>query len=129
MSADPFVPDPMNGQAWNRYSYVINNALALTDTNGYCFLGMCSWGKAISTFFNRTFGVLFKEAPEALQWNDGNKKTQITHVFISSRLFGLDEMLDVLLDDCGSGAARFYHSFPLMSEGKAKLGISRKGGS
>jgi RHS repeat-associated protein len=63
MSADPFVPDPMNGQAWNRYSYVINNPLALTDTNGYCFLGMCSWGKAISTFFNRTFGALFRAVP------------------------------------------------------------------
>jgi RHS repeat-associated protein len=63
MSADPFVPDPMNGQAWNRYSYVINNPLALTDTNGYCFLGMCSWGHAISTFFNRTFGVLFRKFP------------------------------------------------------------------
>jgi RHS repeat-associated protein len=63
MSADPFVPDPMNGQAWNRYSYVINNPLALTDTNGYCFLGMCSWGHAISTFFNRTFGSLFREFP------------------------------------------------------------------
>jgi hypothetical protein len=63
MSADPFVPDPMNGQAWNRYSYVINNPLALTDTNGYCFLGLCSLGKAISTFFNRTFGVLFRKFP------------------------------------------------------------------
>jgi RHS repeat-associated protein len=63
MSADPFVPDPMNGQAFNRYSYVINNPLALTDPNGYCFLGMCSWGKAISTFFGRTFGVLFREVP------------------------------------------------------------------
>jgi RHS repeat-associated protein len=63
MSADPFVPDPMNGQAWNRYSYVINNPLALTDTNGYCFLGMCTWGKAISTFFGRTFGVLFRDMP------------------------------------------------------------------
>ena len=59
MNADPFVPDAMNGQAWNRYSYVINNPLALTDPNGYCFLGMCSWGKAISTFFGRTFGVLW----------------------------------------------------------------------
>jgi RHS repeat-associated protein len=63
MSADPFVPDPMNGQAWNRYSYVINNPLALTDTNGYCFLGMCSWGKAISTFFNRTIGAVFRAIP------------------------------------------------------------------
>jgi len=63
MSADPFVPDPLNGQAWNRYSYVINNPLAFTDPNGYCFLGMCSWGKAISTFLGRTFGVLFREFP------------------------------------------------------------------
>src|SRR5262249_43732355 len=46
-----------------RYSYVINNPLAFTDPNGYCFLGMCSWGKAISTFFGRTFGVLFRQVP------------------------------------------------------------------
>jgi hypothetical protein len=52
----------MNGQSWNRYSYVINNPLALTDTNGYCFLGMCSWA-AIGTFFNRTFGAVFRAAP------------------------------------------------------------------
>src|SRR5262249_27901530 len=63
MSADPMVPDPMNGQAWNRYSYVINNPLALTDPNGYCFLGMCSWDKGISTFSKQSFGVLFREFP------------------------------------------------------------------
>jgi RHS repeat-associated protein len=63
MSADPFVPDPMNAQAWNRYSYVINNPLAFTDPNGYCFLGICTWGRAISTFFGRTFGVLFRQFP------------------------------------------------------------------
>ena len=45
MSADPMVPDPLNAQAWNRYSYVINNPLAFTDPNGYCFLGMCSWAR------------------------------------------------------------------------------------
>jgi hypothetical protein len=63
MSADPMVPDPLNAQAWNRYSYVINNPLAFTDPNGYCFLGMCSWGKAISTFFGRSFGALFRKYP------------------------------------------------------------------
>jgi hypothetical protein len=50
LSADPFVPDPTNPQASNRYSYVINNPLALTDPNGYCFLSLCGFGKAISTF-------------------------------------------------------------------------------
>jgi RHS repeat-associated protein len=30
MSADPTVPNPLNGQAWNRYSYVGNNPLAFT---------------------------------------------------------------------------------------------------
>jgi hypothetical protein len=63
MSADPMVPDPLNVQAWNRHSYVINNPLVFTDPNGYGFFGMRSWGKAISTFFGRTFGVLFREFP------------------------------------------------------------------
>ena len=33
-SADPTIPDPQNGQAFNRYSYVLNNALAFTDPTG-----------------------------------------------------------------------------------------------
>jgi len=51
-SADPFVPDAMNGQAWNRYSYVVNNPLQFTDPDGYCFLGLCGIGKAISRVFH-----------------------------------------------------------------------------
>ncbi len=61
MSADPLVPDPMNGQAWNRYSYVINNPLALTDTNGYCFLSLCSLFKRMPIL-----GNLFEIAAVAL---------------------------------------------------------------
>jgi RHS repeat-associated protein len=36
LSADPIVGDPLNGQTWNRYSYVWNNPLAYTDPTGYC---------------------------------------------------------------------------------------------
>ena len=53
MSADPLVPDPTDGQAWNRYSYVINNPLTFTDPSGYCFLGLCGLFNPISKFFNR----------------------------------------------------------------------------
>ncbi len=35
LSADPTVPGPFNSQAFNRYSYVLNNPLALTDPNGF----------------------------------------------------------------------------------------------
>jgi len=35
-SADPVVGDLLNGQTWNRYSYVYNNPLAFADPTGYC---------------------------------------------------------------------------------------------
>jgi RHS repeat-associated protein len=51
MSADPYVPDALDGQAWNPYSYVVNNPLAFTDPSGYCFLGLCGVGQAVNNFF------------------------------------------------------------------------------
>ena len=35
ISADPFVPNPFNTQAFNRYSYVYNSPLSLIDPSGF----------------------------------------------------------------------------------------------
>lgn len=37
LSADPFVQAPENLQNYNRYSYVLNNPLSMTDPSGYFF--------------------------------------------------------------------------------------------
>jgi RHS repeat-associated protein len=38
-SADTLVPDPMNPQQFNRYSYVLNNPLRFSDPSGHCPVG------------------------------------------------------------------------------------------
>ncbi|WP_101757247.1 RHS repeat domain-containing protein [Oceanicoccus sp. KOV_DT_Chl] len=39
LSPDPIVEDPLNTQSYNRYSYVLNNPLSLTDPTGYSSCG------------------------------------------------------------------------------------------
>ena len=35
LSPDPYIPDPTYAQSYNRYSYVLNNPLTLTDPSGF----------------------------------------------------------------------------------------------
>ena len=37
LSLDPHIQSPLNSQSLNRYSYVLNNPLSLTDPSGYFF--------------------------------------------------------------------------------------------
>jgi RHS repeat-associated protein len=50
VSADPILQDPMNGQSYNRYSYVMNNPTNLTDPTGFVAVdgGACGGGKGMS---------------------------------------------------------------------------------
>jgi RHS repeat-associated protein len=48
ISADPTVPDPMNAQAWNRYSYVGNDPLAFTDPSGFSWFS--SFFRSVANF-------------------------------------------------------------------------------
>ncbi|NKI97765.1 RHS repeat-associated core domain-containing protein, partial [Rhizobacter sp. SG703] len=62
-SADPTVPDPANAQAFNRYSYVLNNALVFTDPTGLSAFGRSDdWRVLID---NPTIGGSDKTRPNA----------------------------------------------------------------
>jgi RHS repeat-associated protein len=53
MSADPTVPDPLNPQSYNRYSYVGNDPLTFTDPSGFSWLS--GFFHDIATFFRSIF--------------------------------------------------------------------------
>jgi len=52
LQADPFIQAPKNSQNYNRYSYVLNNPMSMTDPSGFNFID--SFFKGI----NKAFGKL-----------------------------------------------------------------------
>jgi RHS repeat-associated protein len=57
LSGDPLVQDPVNGQSYNRYSYVVNNPTNLTDPTGFCAEGSDGVGSRICGAVNpQAFG-------------------------------------------------------------------------
>jgi RHS repeat-associated protein len=61
-SADPFIQDMMNLQAFNRYSYCINNPLSFTDPDGYLFKklwkGIKKVAKSVGKFVKKNWKPL-----------------------------------------------------------------------
>jgi RHS repeat-associated protein len=61
MSADPFIQAPSMLQSYNRYSYVMNNPLNLTDPSGFSFFdpaGIFDSGSKARTFLSNPFPAI-----------------------------------------------------------------------
>ncbi|MCG7566171.1 FG-GAP-like repeat-containing protein [Pseudoalteromonas sp. CnMc7-15] len=48
LQADPFIQAPLNGQNYNRYSYVLNNPMSMTDPSGHFFKWL---GKTVKKYW------------------------------------------------------------------------------
>ncbi len=60
ISADPLVQEPLLSQSLNRYSYVMNNPLSLTDPSGFSWLSKAfkSIGNFVKTYWREIVAVI-----------------------------------------------------------------------
>ena len=63
LSADPHIQAPLNSQSLNRYSYVLNNPLSLTDPSGYFF----SWLKKLFKKLLRIIKKIIKKVIKVIK--------------------------------------------------------------
>jgi RHS repeat-associated protein len=57
LTPDPHVTDPLSGQSYNRYSYVVNNPINLTDPSGFDFASSSSGGCGFEASCTGSFGT------------------------------------------------------------------------
>jgi len=72
MNADPFIQSPGNLQSYNRYAYVMNNPLALTDPSGYFSLGSLlrsidDFRRDVITETGKAINTVLSPLPSSLQ--------------------------------------------------------------
>lgn len=109
LSPDPTIPDPGNTQSYNRYSYVNNNPLSLTDPSGFSpfkkCVDVCSGGK-----LNYDPGSFLGYDPGAasVEGVSGN---------------------DTTLDANGGLGSAFYNSKPTVTVGPLAPASSSNGGN
>ncbi|MBL8090816.1 MAG: RHS repeat-associated core domain-containing protein [Anaerolineales bacterium] len=76
---DNIIPDVTNPQAWNRYSYVVNNPIKYNDPTGHCFVAgidtMACAGILLATAVVLTVGALYlNETPHGRSVRDDAAK-------------------------------------------------------
>ncbi len=113
-SADTIVPDPMNPQQFNRYTYVLNNPLRFTDPTGhYCYdpssgadlVGTCIHDDG--TTYNLSPWTLPSQKPDGLKpdgidaWNGLNTLQNMANAWWGNPLNALEAMMILLEHEFG----------------------------
>jgi RHS repeat-associated protein len=133
MSADPVVGDATVPQELNRFSYVLNDPLSLTDPSGLCFLG-CFWKSAIFRDVLAIAVAVLLEQPEVVGWWSGTLVDigfeSVSYTGASLAAFGFAGGVSGLISSGGSlkGAALGALEADLFFEAGNVLQDAPKGG-